>query len=194
VIINYASAGPSPIGTYAGSGYTGLTRLIADAYDFGAWDGPGSTITSSIAATTGGLTTIGIGEAAALLGISGSETTVWNGQVVDGSSVLAMYTYAGDANLDGVIDGGDYGIIDNFVQVPGASGYANGDFNYDGVVDGGDYGIIDNNIQAQGPNLSGAAIAGGEILNSVTAVPEPSVACAIAFIGATLTMRRRRRH
>jgi hypothetical protein len=64
-----------------------------------------------------------------------------------------MYTYAGDANLDGTIDGGDYGIIDNFVQVPNADGYANGDFNYDGVIDGGDYGIIDNNVQAQGAPL-----------------------------------------
>jgi hypothetical protein len=63
------------------------------------------------------------------------------------------YTYAGDANFDGVIDGGDYGILDNFAQVPGASGYFNGDFNYDGVIDGGDYGVIDNNAQAQGAAL-----------------------------------------
>jgi hypothetical protein len=52
-----------------------------------------------------------------------------------------------------VIDGGDYGVIDNFVQVPNAFGYFKGDFNYDGVIDGGDYGIIDNNIQAQGAAL-----------------------------------------
>jgi hypothetical protein len=63
------------------------------------------------------------------------------------------YTYAGDANLDGAINGGDYGIIDNFVQVPGAWGYFNGDFNHDGVIDGGDYGILDNNVQAQGAPL-----------------------------------------
>jgi len=31
-----------------------------------------------------------------------------------------MYTYAGDANLDGVIDGGDHGVIDNNIQVQGA--------------------------------------------------------------------------
>jgi hypothetical protein len=78
---------------------------------------------------------------------------MWDGDVVDATAVIIKYTYAGDANLDGVIDGGDYGIIDNFVQMPDAFGYANGDFNYDGVIDGGDYGIIDNNIQAQGAPL-----------------------------------------
>ena len=48
---------------------------------------------------------------------------------------------------------GDYGVIDNSVQFPGASGYFNGDFNFDGVIDAADYGIIDNTIQLQGPPL-----------------------------------------
>src|SRR6476620_8877607 len=98
-----------------------------------------------------------------------------------------MYTYAGDANLDGTFDGGDYGIIDNFVQVPNASGYFNGDFNYDGVIDGGDYGIIDNNIQAQGaPIPSSSSIA---LSASVTAVPEPSAwGCAILSGVAAATL------
>jgi len=67
--------------------------------------------------------------------------------------VLVKYTYAGDLNLDGLIDGADYGIIDNYVQFPGTSGYWNGDFNYDGVIDGADYGVIDNSIQLQGEPL-----------------------------------------
>ena len=29
------------------------------------------------------------------------------------SSIIAMYTYAGDANLDGTISADDYGVIDN---------------------------------------------------------------------------------
>ncbi len=71
------------------------------------------------------------------------------------ASTLTMYTYAGDLNLDGVIDSGDYGLIDNWVQYPGTSGWANGDFNYDGVIDSADYGIIDNTIQLEGGPLSG---------------------------------------
>jgi hypothetical protein len=129
-----------------------VENFIRDAYDFGGWSG-GSGLRTSMSAATTGLTTLGIARAGDLLGIAAGETADWNGQVVNDSSVLVKYTYSGDANLDGTIDGGDYGILDNYVQVPGASGYWFGDFNFDGVIDGGDYGIIDNNIQAQGVML-----------------------------------------
>jgi hypothetical protein len=56
-------------------------------------------------------------------------------------------------NFDGVIDASDYGIIDNFFQFPGTTGYANGDFNYDGIIDAADYGYIDNAYQLQGTPL-----------------------------------------
>lgn len=124
---------------------------------------------------------------------AGLAKTTFAGRSVDASSVLIKYTYAGDANLDGTIDGGDYGIIDNFIQVPGASGYGNGDFNFDGVIDGGDYGIIDNNIQAQGAPFP---VSGSVNLAGVTTVPEPA-ACGFAIVAggvAALTRRRRRRH
>ncbi|GAG09033.1 unnamed protein product, partial [marine sediment metagenome] len=43
----------------------------------------------------------------------------------------------GDANYDGVVDGGDYTLwADNYEQ-PG--GWGNGDFNGDGITDGGDF-------------------------------------------------------
>jgi hypothetical protein len=48
---------------------------------------------------------------------------------------------------------GNYGLIDNYVQFRGTSGYANGDFNYDGLIDGADYGLIDNSAQLQGVPL-----------------------------------------
>src|SRR4030095_12926834 len=118
-----------------------------------------------------------------------TSTDVFAAQTITGTSTIAMYTYAGDANLDGVIDGGDYGIIDNFVQVPGADSYFNGDFNYDGVIDGGDYGIIDNNIQAQGAPFP---VSGSIGLSGVTAVPEPS-ACGFAILAAARAAFGRRR-
>jgi hypothetical protein len=74
---------------------------------------------------------------------------------VTGSTTIAMYTYAGDVNFDGLVDASDYGIIDNYFQFPGTTGYANGDFNYDGVIDAGDYGIIDNTFQLQGAPIPG---------------------------------------
>jgi len=149
MVIDYD--GPSPIGAFDGAIYSHVTGRIQAAYDFSAWDGPG--IRTSQPAAAAGLTTLGIGEAADAFGLGATDTSMFGSETVDGTALLIKYTYAGDANLDGVIDGGDYGLIDNFVQVPSASGYFNGDFNYDGVIDGGDYGVIDNNIQAQGPQL-----------------------------------------
>jgi hypothetical protein len=191
MIVDYTGA--SPIGTFDGSAYTGMTRLLADNYNFGGWDGAATGITSSSAAAGGGLTTLAISDAQAALGIFATDTALWNGQIVDGTSVLVMYTYGGDLNLDGLVDASDYGIIDNSFQFPGTTGYANGDFNYDGVIDAGDYGIIDNSFQLQGAPLGGAVPASAAAMGSVTAVPEPTGACAIALVGAMIGLRRRRR-
>jgi autotransporter-associated beta strand protein len=176
-------------GTSSGGTYNGLQGQVQRAYDFNAWDQPG--LTTSMPDAAAGLTTIGISTGEQMRGLGPTDTDTFAGQTITGASTIAMYTYAGDANLDGVIDGGDYGTIDNFVQVPGADGYANGDFNYDGVIDGGDYGVIDNNIQAQGPGFptSGSATA---TLSGVTAVPEPS-AFGFAILTAAGLLRRRRR-
>jgi hypothetical protein len=122
--------------------------LIARGRNATAWNAPGVVTTRPDALA--GLTTLAAADAAALLRLSGAQTGAFAGQTVDATSVLVKYTYAGDANLDGQIDAGDYGVVDNFVQLGGAWGYFNGDFNYDGFIDAGDYGIIDNNIQAQG--------------------------------------------
>jgi hypothetical protein len=167
--------------------YDGLQGDVQRAYNFQSWDQPG--LKTSMPAAQTGLTTIGITTGAARGGLGPTDTDLFGGQTINGASTLAMYTYTGDANLDGQIDGGDYGIIDNNVQIPGADGYFNGDFNYDGVIDGGDYGIIDNNIQAQGAPFP---VSGSVGLSAVTAIPEPST-CGFAIVTAAgLLMRRRR--
>jgi hypothetical protein len=101
--------------------------------------------------------------------------------------------------MDGLVDGADYGVIDNYVQFPGTDGYVNGDFNYDGVIDGADYGVIDNTIQLQGAPFPGVVFGAASVsssgggLSGVTAVPEPS-GCGFAILaGAALLGRRRRR-
>jgi hypothetical protein len=154
LIVDYDEGGPSasPLGSWASSGYTGVTGLVARGYNYGAWDGGGGLVTT-IADALNGLTTLAATEASDLLGITGSQTALWNGQAVDATTVVVRYTYAGDVNFDGLVDGADYGVIDNYVQFPGTNGYVNGDFNFDGVIDGADYGIIDNTVQLQGPPL-----------------------------------------
>ena len=59
------------------------------------------------------------------------------------NDVLVKYTYYGDADLNGSVNGADYAQIDHGFGAH-LTGWSNGDFNYDGVVDGSDYSLIDN--------------------------------------------------
>jgi hypothetical protein len=131
----------APAGTYTGGVYTGLQGDVQRAYNSGAWSLPG--LTTSMPDANPGLTTIAVATGEQIRGLGPNDTAIWGGQTITGASTIAMYTYAGDANLDGLIDVNDYGVIDTFIQFPGANGYANGDFNYDGFIDAGDYGILD---------------------------------------------------
>jgi len=139
------------IGAWDSSAYTGVTGLLASAYNYSAWDGAG--IGSTAAGASAGLMTLATADGAALLGLAPGETALWDGQTVDATTVIVKYTYAGDLNLDGLVDAADYGVIDNYFQFPGTTGYANGDFNFDGIIDAADYGVIDNAFQLQGAPL-----------------------------------------
>src|SRR5207247_3484914 len=123
-------------------------------------------------ATSGNFTSIGVATGAQVNGIASTATAVWAGQVVTGSDTLVMYTYGGDANLDGKINVDDYGHIDSSIPI-GLTGWINGDFNYDGKINVDDYGIIDFNIGIQGPAFPTAA-AFGEGTTSLSAIPEPA--------------------
>jgi hypothetical protein len=176
------------VGAFNGTQYGGLTGKIASAYNFSNWDGPGITTTMPNAGPSIGTTTLAINTADATFYAGGT----FGGVNVSSGDVLVMYTYAGDVNLDGLVDASDYGVIDNYFQFPGTTGYANGDFNYDGVIDAGDYGIIDNTFQLQGPPIPvNAGVAG---ILSTTAVPEPTTAAiALPLTAAASLMRLRRR-
>jgi hypothetical protein len=103
------------------------------------------------------LTSLGVATASQALNITATQTATWAGQTVTGPNALVMYTYAGDANLDGKITVDDYGRIDFNVGL-GSSGWFNGDFNYDGKITVDDYGIIDINVGIQGAPFPTAAL------------------------------------
>jgi hypothetical protein len=179
----------TPVGTANASGtYNGVHGDVQRAYNSGKWDLPGLMTSMPEAGPTIGTTTIGVASAQQILFIAPTATGTFAGQPVTGATTIAMYTYAGDLTFDGRVDAQDYGIIDNWVQFPGTSGYANGDINYDGVIDAVDYGIIDNTIQLQGAPIP----VGGEAFAGVAAVPEPASLAALCASLLAVAGRRRR--
>ncbi len=163
-----------------------LTNQIEQGFNLGgsAWEGLG--ITSSAAAgDTTHLTSLGVIQNSTT-GLPGGPALYGSGTAIgqfDGISpastdVLIKYTYYGDANLDGRIDGSDYSKIDaSCVSERSGSavtGWFNGDFNYDGVVNGSDYALIDNAFNMQGSQLTAlpsAAYPTNQI--AAASVPEP---------------------
>ena len=160
---------------------------IQSAYNGGTWTGTNASagvITSSIAAAdTTHLTAVGVA----------TGLTSFEGQTVLPSDVLVKYTYYGDANLDGHVDGSDYSRIDNGA-LNNLTGWSNGDFNYDGVINGSDYTLIDNAYNSQGADLA-ASIASptAQIAGPPSAVPEPTILGILTLGGIGMLGRRRRR-
>ena len=180
-----------PVGTATGGTYDGLSGLVQSGNNAGAWNGSGVTTSMPDAAT--GLTSIGVGNAGKILGLSAGQTDTFAGQTVTDTTTIAMYTYRGDANMDGFISGDDYSAIDFASGTPGASGWTNGDFNWDGIISGDDYSAIDFNLVAQGAAFPTAGAVEAAGLSGVTAVPEPASLGVMGLAAASLLARRRRR-
>ena len=110
-----------------------------------------------------------------IFGLNGAST-VWDGMTVNGADVLLRYTFPGDANLDGRLNGDDYFNIDSHVNQNGSVfGYFYGDFNYDGRINGDDYFLIDSNINSSGNSQAQAApatLAGLFSMNTIEKKPD----------------------
>jgi hypothetical protein len=178
------------LGSYNGTSYTGITGLIASGRNGGGWAGSGI-VTSKTDATSGNYTSIGVARASDILPATATATALWAGQTISGTDTLVMYTYGGDATLDGKITIDDYVRIDSGISA-GLTGWSNGDFNYDGKVSIDDYTtVIDANIGNQ--NGFVFPTAGGMDGGSVTAIPEPATLGLSALAAGLLLVRRRRR-
>jgi autotransporter-associated beta strand protein len=160
---------------------TAQVRQGFNAANGGNWQGSGGILSSAAAADTTHLTALGVIQNS-VNGIPAGPAlyTSFDGQTVYSADVLVKYTYYGDANLDGQVDGTDYSRIDNG-YLNNFTGWYNGDFNYDGVVNGSDYTLIDNDFNTEGAQLTESIQhANAEI---AAAVPEPSL---IAWVGIAL--------
>jgi hypothetical protein len=121
--------------------------------------------------------------------------TSFGGSAASDGDVLVKYTYYGDANLSGSIDGSDYSLIDNG-SLNGLTGWYNGDFNYDGVINGSDYTLIDNAYNTQGASLADQIAAGVSPtaqISGASSVPEPTTIGLLGIGAAGLLGRRTRR-
>ena len=137
-------------------------------------------------------TTLAIAEAADL------GLTEFNGIPIDDTTVIAKWTYVGDANLDGAIDILDIGqfLAAGRFDSSLPAVWQDGDFNYDAVVDALDLaeflaaGLLD-----QGPFTGAAAGSAGV----VASVPEPGFSTlltpfAAAGLAALGRLTRRQQH
>ena len=173
--------------------YTGISPIstiasyIASGYDGGAWNGAG--IGSSAAAVN---PHYGLGYAD---GADGVVAGLSSGQIE------VAYTLYGDANLDGVVNGTDFGILSaNFGKA--VTGWDKGDFSYNGVVNGTDFGPLAANFgqQANGaavqlPASDWTALDSFAAANGLLAdVPEPASAGFLLAAGLGFLTRRRRRN
>jgi hypothetical protein len=174
-----------------------ITNQLKQGFNAGAgyWNGAGGIVSSAAAGNSNHLTTLG--------------SRLSPGGTIDGVStttndVLVKYTYYGDADLNGTVNGADYQQIDAGFGAHGTNnmtGWSYGDFNYDGVVDGSDFSLIDNTFnQITATGASPLAIIGGSA--NLTAspadtispanVPEPT-ALGLLGVGAISLLGRRRR-
>ena len=184
----------TPAGTFSAGFYDGASGFVAAGRNGGAWNGEIGVITSDTRAiNTDDFTTIGVARASEALGIEEFETAVWNGRTINGDDTLMMFTYGGDATLDGKLNIDDYGKIDGNVGQSGSVfGWSRGDFNYDGKINIDDYGVIDGNINRQGPSLS-SSMALTQRAAGTAAVPEPVCGTIFVLGGVAALTRRHRR-
>jgi autotransporter-associated beta strand protein len=162
----------------------------------------GGLVSSMAAGNTRRLTAIGVIQNSidgtttgpALYG-SGNPLGLFDNYSPSNTDVLAKYTYFGDANLDGKVDGSDYTRIDSGWTTQ-ATGWFNGDFNYDGIVNGSDYTLIDNVLNTQGSSLTSVLAAPNasitaELAASSSSVPEPGAVGVLVSASLALLGRRR---
>jgi autotransporter-associated beta strand protein len=174
------------------------TAQVAAGYGYtagGTWTGRGGISSSTAAADSTHLTALGVIQNNQAGTPIYSATNPFDGTAPGPSDVLVKYTYFGDANLDGKVDGSDYSLID--AGYAGTlTGWYNGDFNYDGVVDGSDYTLIDNAFNTQDTSYTAGGTAQvatetAQVAAAPAAVPEPACLSLLAVAGVAALRRRR---
>ncbi len=137
LIVNTPTASPAAS--------TAMTTLQEDVYAGVNATSTQHIVYSSTAVTDG--MTLGVAPAVDVQP-EGGPTTL-DGQTIPSTALIVRYTLPGDANLDGIVNGDDAGIVaGNFNADTGTTPplWYNGDFNGDGFVNGADMGFVSANF------------------------------------------------
>jgi autotransporter-associated beta strand protein len=182
ILIQYGS-GTDPIAT--------IRTYIQSGYASGLWTGPG--IVSSAARANSLSYGIGYADSAD----PGNPASLVSG------TIDIQYTLLGDANLDGIVNGIDFGILAaNFNK--GVTGWDKGDFNYDNVVNGIDCAELAANFNkgasgisvGPGPLSDPALVAFAQangLMADLTSIPDPACGTLMVMMAAGALTRRRTR-
>jgi hypothetical protein len=193
-----------------------VESYIANARHDGAWDRGGITSTSARTQPQGA-TTLGVLSGAEYDSVGGTGT--FADIAYAPADTLVKYTWYGDTDFNGIVDGDDYARIDSGFNF-GLGGWLNGDSDLSGFIDGDDYALIDLAFNVQSGTLRRAVdfISGNDHTLSglyapgllrvrehaerfgasygqsfLSAVPEPRVLGAFGVLTSVLATSRRRR-
>jgi hypothetical protein len=175
---------------------TAANAQVAAGYNLAGganWQGSGGITSSNAAANSSHLTALGVVQNNQGGSPLFTATNMFGGTTPNPGDVLVKYTWFGDANLDGKVDGSDYSLIDaGYASGGQLTGWYNGDFNYDGTIDGSDYALIDNAYNNQGSPIKSSAmvaVSTAQVAASSATVPEPAAASLV--IAVAIASRRR---
>ena len=160
-----------------------LLQYLKSGCNGGAWNGPG--IDSSTAAASGGAYGVGFAE----------ENDIGVPGLSSGQAEVAYALY-GDCNLDGVVNGIDFGVFAANFNKGTNNGWEAGDFLYQGVVNGIDLALIADNLNhgAAGNSADLAAIDAFAAANDISLnLPEPGpVEIGLCAAVGVFSLRHRR--
>ena len=161
-----------------------IAALLAAGYNGGLWNGAGGIVTSA-PRVVGGLS-YGLGYA------DGDDPQSAATGLASGT-IEIKYTLLGDADLNGIVNGIDFGILaSNFNK--GVTGWDEGDFDYNGIVNGLDFGDLAANFNKGAAGADAvAALDAFAVANGLMAdVPEPVAGGLVVMAGFGMLRRRRK--